>query len=196
MRKHEENARVTGEVAKSQKLGLGTVIAALACLLLVGCSDPRPTTDEIYASEMAESLAAAEAVYREFDPAELALANRGGAETLPEEFHQWLSSDMFDLEERYQNKLWTDGVQVSGDPHDEVTSFDFANEVELRPKTYLVAYVCGKAWGAISTNRNGEVLNDGALHTYRRTVWFTKEGSPLEIKIAWIIDEGGAVCDA
>jgi hypothetical protein len=175
--------------------GLASIITALACLLLVGCSDPRPTTDEIYASEMAESLAAAEVVYMEFDAAELKLTRSGGAETLPDEFHQWLTDNNFAAEEQYIRHLWDQGIRISGDPHDEITDFIFADDVELRPNTYLVAYACGRSWGGISTDKDGNVLYDGSLGTYRRTLWFTKVGPTLQIKIEWLKDELDVTCD-
>lgn len=178
-----------------RKTRLMATVATMACLLLAGCSTPRQTPDEMYASEMAEVLAAAEAVYMEFAAAELELGARGGTMTLPDEFHEWVTDDMFQLVERFMQGLFDKGVHLSGETHDEVTHFVFADGVELRPQTYMVAYVCGKNWGAISTDRDGNVLNNGAPSAYRRTVWFSKEGSPLAVKVAWIIDEGDQTCE-
>jgi hypothetical protein len=148
------------------------------------------------ASEQAEVLAAARAVYEEFDSAEIRLELAGGAETLPEEFHQWLTDTEFGNTERYAQMLWSNGVHLTGELHDEMTHFIWATEVELQPKTYMAVYVCGKSWGAVSTDADGVILYDGSLTTYRRTVWFAKEGSPLSIKIALINDDWGKTCDA
>jgi hypothetical protein len=145
---------------------------------------------------MAKIAAQAEALYREYDAAELALIYKGGAETLPAEFHQWLGDAAFDVMGRYMHGLWADGVQITGDPHDEMTSFTVTDDVELRPDTYMVAYVCGQSWGGISTDKDGHVFSDGSLNLYRRTVWFTKERATLDVKIEWIIDESGTTCAA
>ncbi|MDR0837424.1 MAG: hypothetical protein LBM94_04335 [Propionibacteriaceae bacterium] len=144
---------------------------------------------------MAQLLAAGEEVYREFDAAELALANSGGAETLPAEFHEWLTDNNFAAEEQYMRALWADGIHVTGEPHDEMTDFIFADGVELRPTTYMVVYACGKEWGGITTDKEGTVRYEGQLTTYRRTLWFTKDGPDLQIKIEWLKDEWGQTCD-
>jgi hypothetical protein len=88
------------------------------------------------------------------------------------------------------------GITSSGEAHDEITHFMEADDVELRPKTYLAVYVCSKSWGGTTTNKDGDIVYDGSPVTDRRTVWFTKDPATMDIKISLYADEREATCEA